>query len=101
MELAKWIWINAEPAADEYGEFYDRFDFEKGSVQLSISADSNYAVWLNGTLVAFSQYTDYPYDKVYDTVDLTAHCRVQAYVEIYLVNLIVAFIFELNSEIFT
>ncbi len=76
MKQAKWIWINAEPAADEYGEFYDRFDFEKGSVQLSISADSNYAVWLNGALVAFSQYADYPYDKVYDTVDLTAHCRV-------------------------
>ena len=76
LKNAQWIWCNGAPAADEYGEFYDRFDYEKGTVTLAVSADSNYAVYLNGTLAAFGQYADFPYDKVYDTVDLTPYCRV-------------------------
>ena len=72
---AEWIWINNAPAADEYGEFYDCFEWSAGRVALTVSADSNYAVYLNGTLAACGQYADYPYAKVSDTVDLTAHCQ--------------------------
>ena len=72
---AEWIWINTAPGADEYGEFYDSFDWSAGAVSLTVSADSNYAVYLNGTLAACGQYADYPYDKVSDTVDLTPYCQ--------------------------
>ena len=72
---AEWIWINTTPGADEYGEFYDSFDWSAGAVSLTVSADSNYAVYLNGTLCACGQYADYPYDKISDTVDLTPYCQ--------------------------
>ena len=69
---ASWIWCNNAPQPDEYGEFYSEFSTKKcDGITLSISADSDYAVYLNGTLCAFGQYHDYPYDKVYDTVDLS------------------------------
>lgn len=74
-ERAKWIWCTAEPQPDEYGEFADQFQYEAGSVLLRISADSNYAVYTNGTLAAWGQYTDFPYDKVYDEVDITKYCQ--------------------------
>lgn len=72
---AKWIWCNAMPQADEYGEFVDGFLYKKGKVVLRISADSNYAAYINGELAAFGQYADYPYDKVYDEVDVSNFCR--------------------------
>jgi len=71
---AKWIWENTTPQNDEYADF--RAEFTAGTeVSLQISADSNYAVYLNGTLAAFGQYGDYPHYKVYDEVDLTPFCR--------------------------
>ena len=64
-EKASWIWCTDTPLADEYGDFYAEFHRQKEErITLSISADSNYAVYLNGTLCAFGQYHDYPYDKV-------------------------------------
>ena len=41
---------------------------------MAISADSNYVVCLNNVQISFGQYADYPYDKVYDVIDLTPHC---------------------------
>ena len=72
---AKWIWSNAEAKSNEYGEFYAEFDGAAAETHLLIAADSNYAVYLNGALCTFGQYADYPYDKVYDNVDITAFCR--------------------------
>lgn len=74
-ESSKWIWTNKSPAPDEYGEFYSEFEFEDKTVVLNISADSNYAAYVNGRLAAFGQYADYPHDKIYDSVDITAFCR--------------------------
>ncbi len=73
--LGKWIWHSEKAQADEYAEFYSSFLYRGGSASLSISADSNYAVYINGVLAAFGQYADFPYDKVYDTVDVSAYCR--------------------------
>ena len=71
----EWIWCNAEPQKDEYGEFVDNFSWETGKALLTISADSNYAAFVNGRLAAWGQYADYPYDKVYDEVDITEFCN--------------------------
>lgn len=70
-ESSKWIWCGESPKADEYGEFYSEFDYRGGKLLLRISADSNYAAYLNGRLAAFGQYADFPYDKVYDEIDIT------------------------------
>lgn len=72
---AKWIWPNSVAQNDQYAEFYDSFVFSGQPTDLYISADSNYAVYLNGSLVASGQYPDFPYYKVYDRIELTAHCR--------------------------
>ena len=72
---SKWIWVDNAPAVDTYGEFYSSFDYEGGQVQMNISADSNYVLFLNGKFVESDQYPDFPYDKVYDTFDITKHCQ--------------------------
>ncbi len=73
---SSWIWCNQKPKADEYGEFYDHFYYTgEESVTMYLSADSNYAVYVNGALAAQGQYADFPYDKVYDCLDLTDYCK--------------------------
>ena len=72
---AKWIWANKEAKPDEYAEFYDEICLEGAGAELFISADSNYAVYMNGALCAFGQYADYPYSKVYDKIDLSKCIR--------------------------
>lgn len=74
-EKSKWIWSNLNPVKDEYGEFADFFEYKEGEVKLSISVDSNYVVYINGTVAAWGQYADFPYDKVYDEVDVTSYCK--------------------------
>ena len=73
-EHSKWIWCGDMPSADEYGEFFSSFIYSGGEIFISISADSNYALYLNGKLCTFGQYADFPYDKVYDTVDIALFC---------------------------
>ncbi len=69
-----WIWVSSNPQRDEYADFYDSFNYNGGRVVLRISVDSNYAFYLNGKLCEFDQYTDFPYDKVYDEIDITEYC---------------------------
>ncbi|MBQ9086002.1 MAG: hypothetical protein IJY47_02315 [Clostridia bacterium] len=72
----KWIWLETGESPDSYAEFYDEFAYGDGKVELFISADSNYAVYLNGVFVNSGQYPDFPYYKVYDCLELTNFCRV-------------------------
>jgi len=74
-ENSEWIWSNACPSADEYAEFYCDFEVGDKNTTLNISADSNYAAYVNGTLAAFGQYADFPHDKVYDSVDISKYCK--------------------------
>ena len=71
---ASWIWHEPHPGPDTYGEFFGSFDYNGGSAELCISCDSNYALYVNGALAAFGQYPDYPAYKVYDRLDISAHC---------------------------
>jgi len=72
-----WIWENRDPQRDEYADFTDSFSLAEGfgPVRLRISADSNYAVYVNGSLAAFGQYGDFPHWKVADTHDISAFCH--------------------------
>ena len=46
-EKSEWIWSGENALADEYAEFSSSFVYEKGEVQMAISADSKYAVYMN------------------------------------------------------
>ena len=72
---SKWIWAACEKQVDQYAEFLDTFEYSGQKADLYISADSNYAVYINGKLAASDQYPDYPHYKIYDQVDLSAYCR--------------------------
>jgi len=70
---SKWIWAAVPASPDTYADFVDGFAWDGGDLRLRISADSNYAVWLNGLFVASGQYPDFPHDKVYDEIDLVPY----------------------------
>lgn len=74
-EISKWIWKKDFEDWDIYCDFYDSFCYSGGKVTLQISADSNYAVYVNGVFAENSQYPDYPHYKVYDELDITQFCR--------------------------
>ncbi len=74
-ERSKWIWLQEEETTDSYGDFYSEFTYTSGKIHIQISADSNYALYINGTFVNSGQYADYPYYKVYDKIDITDFCK--------------------------
>lgn len=73
-QKAHWIWQSTAAQPDEFCDFLTSFNLPATSdtrYYLSVAADSNYTVWLNGALAAFGQYADFPHYKVYDRVDIT------------------------------
>ena len=69
-EKAKWIWLAEGECADQYAEFYDLLTFDGTAALLRISADSDYAVFVNGKYLASGQYGDFEHYKIYDEIDL-------------------------------
>ena len=74
-EQAKWIWKEGFAGKDIYCDFYDSFDYKGGKVTVEISADSNYALYVNGLFADSGQYADFPHYKVYDELDITKFCK--------------------------
>ncbi len=75
-ELSKWIWASGLEGNDIYCDFYEEFDYSgDGALSFKVSADSNYALYINGTWVESGQYPDFPYYKIYDEFDITKFCR--------------------------
>ena len=74
-EAAKWIWKKDFAGKDIYCDFYDSFTYTGGKVTATISADSNYALYVNGVFADAGQYADYPHYKVYDELDITKFCK--------------------------
>ena len=72
---SKWIWKKELVGNDSYCDFLDTFLYKGGKVCIRISADTNYAVYINGNFVESGQYADYPHYKVYDEVDVTRFCK--------------------------
>ncbi|MBE6658706.1 MAG: hypothetical protein E7604_09705 [Ruminococcaceae bacterium] len=73
-ENASWLWKSGyENAENVYIDFFETFtvDTPANRYTMHISADANYAVYVNGTLVNFGQYSDYETYKVYDSIALT------------------------------
>ncbi len=71
LKNGRWIWIDEDGAPDSYTEFFDTFEYNGGNTALYISADSDYAVFINGKYAASSQYGDFEHYKIYDEIDIT------------------------------
>ena len=71
LENSKWIWQEASESKDVYVEFYSTFISEGGNTEVSISADSDYTLFINGKYASSGQYGDYEHYKIYDTVDIS------------------------------
>jgi len=71
---AKWIWLETE-SPDTYADFIKDFNYSNGKATLRISADSNYAAYINGNLVGFGQYADFPENKIGDEIDVTDYVK--------------------------
>ncbi len=71
---AKWIWNNKPAKNDEYVDFKASINAKQScKYVLTIASDSNYALYINGTLAEFGQFADYPHHKVADVIDITKH----------------------------
>ena len=71
----EWIWLNGQNEEDSYGEFKAVFPYREGRTELKVSADSEYAVFVNGEFVYAGQYADFPWYKIHDTIDLTPYLK--------------------------
>ena len=71
------IWKGDVKAKDTYVDFKCEFKTADNNqkVYLRISCDSNYSVWINGTLAGFAACADYPEHRNYDKIDVTKFCK--------------------------
>lgn len=69
-----WIWLSNGEREDVYGEFRQEFPNVEQAV-LRISADSEYAVYLNNEYIYSGQYADFPWYKIHDDIDLTPYLK--------------------------
>lgn len=68
---AKWIYADCTVCDDQYTEYLDFLPRMAGKTLLYLSADSNYAVKINGCAVASGQYGDFEHYKIYDVLDVS------------------------------
>lgn len=64
----RWIWTKDNDGLNTYGEFVETFEYSGGEIHLEISADSEYAVFVNDKFVYAGQYADFPWYKIYDEI---------------------------------
>ncbi len=69
--MAKWIWLKEGQSVDSHAEFFIPLAFSGEKTEIRLSADSDYTLYVNGTFVSCNQYRDFPYYKIYDTIDIT------------------------------
>lgn len=71
---SRWVWLERS-CVNQYADFVQEFTWQGGDVLLRISADTNYALYINGQYVYSGQYPDYPQYKIYDTFSVGTLCR--------------------------
>ena len=71
--VVKWIWDAAKCGTpDSYKAFRKTFDLEEipGAAAIQIAADSTFVLYVNGNRVPCGQFSDYPLDRTFSTVDI-------------------------------
>ena len=69
---AEAIWIDNEKKHNRYVKFQTEFTSDVGEILFYISADKQYELYINGNMVSFGQYGDYPDKKSYDCIDISS-----------------------------
>jgi hypothetical protein len=74
---AQWIWAAAGDSVNSYVSVRHEFSLTSpdADAELRISADSDYAVWVNGEFVDSGQYNDFPQHKAYDVLPVGRFLR--------------------------
>ena len=70
---SKWIWQSGCDIDDVYVDFRDSFRTRCDSALIRISADSDYALYVNGKFVSSKQYGDFEHYKIYDEIDVSPY----------------------------
>ncbi len=67
---AKWIYPGQFSEPNSFMRFKHNFKLSEvdSAAKLYISADSDYAVWLNGKFIDCGQFPDFPEEKTYDSL---------------------------------
>lgn len=73
---SKWIWTAEGQCPDQYVEFIKYVTYhEEREALCRLSCDSDYALYINGELVASNQYGDFEHYKIYDTISISQYLR--------------------------
>ncbi len=76
LSQASWIWLDRTPEQNEYALFQERFTTDGSApVTVFIAAETDYVLEINGKLAGFGQFAGYPFEKYYDTIDISALCH--------------------------
>ncbi len=70
----RYIWRQTQQD-DTYVQFLDKFSYETGKAVLCITADHQFAAYINGDFAASGQCADLPEHKVVAQYDVTHLCR--------------------------
>lgn len=70
-----WIWNSEAAQKNAYVDFVRDFELNdiSDSAQLFIGADTEYALWINGSFVSCGQYRDYPGYLRYDSLNVAKY----------------------------
>ena len=74
---AQPIWLTPQYQPDEYLQAVETITLDQlpETALLRIACDSEYTVYINGSLAAFGQYANYPFRRFYDEVDVLPFLR--------------------------
>ncbi len=76
LNQAKAIWKDHSKKQNRYVKFQTEFSVDsEGEVLFYICADTQYELYINGTLASFGQYGDFPQSKVYDCVNISSYVK--------------------------
>ncbi len=71
LQNSEWIWYTDSPLPDSYGDFIDTFDYNGGNVNIHLSSDGDYTLYVNGNFASSNQYGDFEHYKIYDSLNIT------------------------------
>lgn len=70
-EKSSWIWCENKYTKNEYGEFFEKVDYNGEKAVLRLSVCGDYTLFINGKYVACNQYADFPGYKVFDEMEIS------------------------------
>ena len=67
---AMWIWHNGEVLPHEFVRYKQNFSSSRETVQIRISADTDFTAYLDGVEIMRGQFSDYPDSKTFSAAEI-------------------------------